>query len=601
MANALRAGTERAILIVGHGSRDDAGANEFRAFVATLAPRWPDRVVRGCFLELADPPVIPALEELIATGVRDITVAPCFLFSAGHIKNDVPTAIGVARARHPDVRIRYAASFGIEPRLLDVLDERLAEGALAPDVPPAETAVLLVGRGSTDPDANADLFKLARLFWEGRSFGWVEAAFVSLAPPDVPTGIRRCLALGARQVVVAPVFLFTGVLVRRIAAQAAAVAAERPAARVVVLPHLGGHPLLADLLVQRVDEAEEGRVLVNCDCCLYRVPLRGFEQRYAQAQGSDAAHGLRGVALQHGHAHQHGRSAEHGGPMPTTGAGCAQAAGGQGHGHVHDTHDYAPSAAGPAGHAFVGHDHGHHHHEPPALVTPAPGTLLQRYGLPPDEIERLSLARLERRLGDRLRVPPEARGVALRMLYAAGDASLAEMLRISDGAVAAGLRALAAGAPLVADVKMVAVALDRRRAQQLGAPILCAIDEPRVLREAHEAGLPRAAVAMRRLARRAPGGIYVIGNAPTALLQLLDLVDTGAAWPALVVATPLGFVSAAEAKDELAARAIPFVTVLGTRGGSAVAAAAANALLRLATSGLAADELPGALPSARAE
>jgi precorrin-8X/cobalt-precorrin-8 methylmutase len=180
-----------------------------------------------------------------------------------------------------------------------------------------------------------------------------------------------------------------------------------------------------------------------------------------------------------------------------------------------------------------------------------------------------------------------AREVALRMLYAAGDADLADLLHVSDDAIAAGLRALASGAPLVADVKMVAVALDRQRAQQLGVPVLCAIDDPRVQREAAATGLPRAAVAIRRLVRRAPTGIYVVGNAPTALLQLLDLVDLGVARPALVIATPLGFVAATEAKEELVARALPCITVRGTRGGSAVAAAAANALLRMATRGLA--------------
>ncbi|MBI2321900.1 MAG: precorrin-8X methylmutase, partial [Chloroflexi bacterium] len=364
-----------------------------------------------------------------------------------------------------------------------------------------------------------------------------------------------------------------------------AAASAHPAARVVVAAHLGGHPLLADLLVQRVEEAEEGRVAVNCDCCLYRVPLRGFEHRYAQAQDSDAAHGLRGAWREHAHGHAHGHTQV---PQDDGAREPAPA-------HLDRVWRRGPTHEQ---HGTQDHRHEHCHHSDGEPVS-APGTLLQRYGLPPDEIERLSLARLERRLGDRLRVPPAARDVALRMLYAAGDADLVDALRISDDAAAAGLRALAAGAPLVADVKMVAVALDRRRAQQLGVPVLCAIDDPRVQREAQETGRPRAAVAIRRLVRRAPRGIYVVGNAPTALLQLLDLVDTGAARPALVIATPLGFVAATEAKDELAARAVPFITVLGTRGGSAVAAAAANALLRIATRGLAAaEEVHISLPDA---
>ncbi len=289
---------KRAVLVIGHGTRDGAGTAEFRHFVRTCAPHWPDRRVEPCFLELADPPVLPALEAVIAAGVGDIVVAPAFLLGAGHIKNDVPTAIDAARARHPGVTIRCAAPLGVEPRLLRVLDARIAtcdSGA----IPATETAILLVGRGTSDPDANADVYKLGRLLWEGRAWRNVECAFIGQTRPSLGEGLARCAALGARRVIVAPLFLFTGVLLERIGRQVGEQAAHYPGIDLAVAPHLGADPLLAELLAQRVREAESGRVGMGCDTCVYRAPLVGFEDRAGMPRASDLRHGLRG----HGHAH----------------------------------------------------------------------------------------------------------------------------------------------------------------------------------------------------------------------------------------------------------------------------------------------------------
>jgi precorrin-8X/cobalt-precorrin-8 methylmutase len=208
--------------------------------------------------------------------------------------------------------------------------------------------------------------------------------------------------------------------------------------------------------------------------------------------------------------------------------------------------------------------------------------LLERYGLGPIATEELSLHRVDdalRGTGDW--TGPEAE-IVRRIVYAAGDPALAPLVSIHPGAVRAGLAALGAGEPILADVRMVAVALDRRRLDACGAPIRCAIDAPGAAEEAQRRGVTRAAAGMALLADGLAGGIVVVGNAPTALLALLDLVDAGRARPALIVGTPVGFVAAAEAKAELAARDLPFITIEGTRGGSAVAAAALNALARLA-------------------
>lgn len=214
-------------------------------------------------------------------------------------------------------------------------------------------------------------------------------------------------------------------------------------------------------------------------------------------------------------------------------------------------------------------------------MTATTRTLVERYVLAPDAIEALSLSRVRASVGD-LGLPPADTAIVERMVYAAGDMALASNIRVHPQAVAAGAAALRAGCAVVADVNMVTVAVNQTALSAFGCPLECGIADQTVAAEAKASGLPRAVIAMRRLAPALDGGIAVIGNAPTALLALLDLIDEGTMRPALIIGTPVGFVAAAESKDELMARDVPYVTIAGTRGGSAVAAAAMNALLRLA-------------------
>lgn len=209
-------------------------------------------------------------------------------------------------------------------------------------------------------------------------------------------------------------------------------------------------------------------------------------------------------------------------------------------------------------------------------------TLLERYGLPPAAIEALSLQRVAAAIQAPEGWSPQERTVAHRVVYAAGDVGLASLIRFQGGPIDAGCAALRRGCSIVTDVRMVEVALDRARSASLGCTVSCAIDDPAVAQEARKLNVARAAVAMRQAAAKLDGGIAVIGNAPTALLALLDLVDSGSARPALIIGMPVGFVAAAESKQELLARRIPAISIEGSRGGSALAAAALNALLRLA-------------------
>ena len=179
----------------------------------------------------------------------------------------------------PRFELEYHSLLGPHPALIDLLAARIA--AVAGDTPPA---VLLVGRGSTDPDANADVVKTARLLWEGRDYPLAETAFVSLARPDVAEGLERCRLLGARRIVVARYFLFPGVLPDRVAEQSAAYAAAHPELEIACAGVLGDCDEIAALVWERYHEALAGDIRMNCDVCVYRIAMPGFEHRVGEPQ-----------------------------------------------------------------------------------------------------------------------------------------------------------------------------------------------------------------------------------------------------------------------------------------------------------------------------
>ncbi|MFJ6215777.1 sirohydrochlorin chelatase [Streptomyces sp. NPDC092296] len=296
-----------ALLLVGHGTRDDAGAEAFRTFVDGLRGRLPGVPVGGGFIELSPPPLADAVAELVAAGARRFAAVPLVLVSAGHAKGDIPAALVREKERHQGTAFSYGRPLGPHPALLTVLERRLDEVLDPADR--AETTVLLVGRGSTDPDANAEVLKVARLLWEGRGLAGVEAAFVSLADPDVPAGLERCRRLGAGRIVVLPYFLFTGILPDRVDQQAAEWAAAHPEVEVRRAGVMGATEELAELVLERYREALAGDLRMNCDTCVYRVAMPGFEDKVGAEQRPH--HHPDDPGHSHGHGHQHGHSHAH--------------------------------------------------------------------------------------------------------------------------------------------------------------------------------------------------------------------------------------------------------------------------------------------------
>ncbi len=265
------------MLVVGHGSRDADGVDEFWALAETIRAVTGDLMTGFGFIELASPTVDEAIDDLVARGATEIVSVPLVLLSAGHLKNDGPAALARARARHPGVRFSLARDLGIEPYVLEVAADRIRDAAGAAD--PEKLGVALIGRGSSDPDACADLWKIGRLLADGRGLGTVEPGFVSVAMPSVPEALERLRRLGAAIAVVAPFFLFPGVLRDRIYAEAAEWASDHPEVDVRGAGHLGPDPRLARLVLQRYREARDGDVRMNCDLCAYRVQLPGYESK----------------------------------------------------------------------------------------------------------------------------------------------------------------------------------------------------------------------------------------------------------------------------------------------------------------------------------
>ena len=265
-----------AIVLVGHGSRV-AGANqEFLRFAALLQESSSLPVEPG-FIELAEPTLPEALGRAAATA-REVAVLPFVLFAASHVKSDIPLHIQTARARYPRVRFAEGAPIGLHPGVLEILEDRVgdAQRAARPRAD-LETALLFVGRGSSDPDANSDLVKLARLFWEGRAFAAAEVAFCGVTRPLVPEALRLLARARPRRIVVIPYLFFAGVLEQRLRAEVAEFRNGHPWVEVLMTAPLGVEPRLVDVLLARYREALAGTATMTCDLCKYKVSLAGFE------------------------------------------------------------------------------------------------------------------------------------------------------------------------------------------------------------------------------------------------------------------------------------------------------------------------------------
>lgn len=290
-------------LLVGHGSRRAEAIAQFNHFVSDFAALT-GQPAHSCFLELAEPDMASGLEHAAreAGAGGTVVVLPIFLGAANHEKNDVATAIQWARQHFPDVMFRYATPLGPHAQLIALLDLRLREAheRAADALPVEESSVLVVGRGSSDPDSNSELARTAHLLFENRPYRFVTYAFQAVARPTIEEALHYCYATGTRQVLVAPYILFTGRVYEDILAVSSQVAA-RLGLRVIHAAYLAPHPWLLEVAQQRWQEALEGSARMTCDICKYRFPMAGYEDQVREPQHTHHLHG----GHDHSHSSQH--------------------------------------------------------------------------------------------------------------------------------------------------------------------------------------------------------------------------------------------------------------------------------------------------------
>ncbi|MDZ7849651.1 MAG: sirohydrochlorin chelatase [Halodesulfurarchaeum sp.] len=332
--------TNTPVILAGHGSRREESNEQVKQVAAALEDQLGERVMPA-YIELTEPLVDEAIETL-APESDSVTVVPLSLFAAGHVKNDIPLFVQHARQAYPDVEFAYGSNLGARPELIEIVGDRIAAAAAEMDADPEtdDVAVVFVARGSSDPDANAEAYRLARLIQEGRPYTRVEPTFIGITEPRLDRTLEEVARHDPDGTIVVPYMLGDGVLTRRIHDEAEAFDDEHPTIETATTGVLGLDDRLIRALEHRVMEARQGAVSMPCDRCIYKVTLAD----YADEVGGEKAfvhaleHTLAHVSDDHGHGHDHSHGEE-------------------GHDHGHETDSSHEHAVGQAD----GHGHGDRH------------------------------------------------------------------------------------------------------------------------------------------------------------------------------------------------------------------------------------------------
>jgi precorrin-8X/cobalt-precorrin-8 methylmutase len=530
--------TDYAIVIAGHGSRDPEGVSEFEQLAKLVRQRAGERHVEHGFLEFARPTIDEAARTLITNGDQRIAIVPLVLLAANHAKNDLPTEVLALQQEFPENQLHYGSALHLHPNILRLFRQRIVEAeALSPQkVRRSESCLVVVGRGTTDPDANSDVSKLARMLQEGMGFGGSYVCYSGTAKPLVADGLRQAVRLGFERIIVAPFFLFTGILVKRIYEATDAIAAGHPRTEFLKADYLGIHPLLADAFLERAAETITGKAAMNCSLCKYRVQIIGYEKELGEPQRAHHLHSRGGTrrinSVTNGMFDQTGNRSIV--ANPTT-----------------DEQELAPTERESLHNGYV-----------------------------PHPIEEESF-RIIDGLRDWSSIPEPEKSVIQRLVHTSGDSDIVDDIFISPGAIEAGIKALTRRVPIVTDVTMVQSGLRRALLQRLGLRTLCTVHDEETRLIAESENITRSAAGIRRAWNRFGNNLLIaIGDAPTAVEEALRLVVEQNWRPHLIIGVPVGFIGTQECKEELrSCLRVPRITNRGTRGGSPWAAAIVNAML----------------------
>lgn len=296
---------QRPLLMIGHGTKDEDGRQSFLDFAAAYQELDRSRPVVPCFLELTEPTIQEGIDCCIEQGYTELSVLPILLFAARHNKFDITNELDRAKIRHPQLKFHYGRHFGITPNILELWRSRLTQ-LDSEKYPRSETVLLFVGRGSSDPDANGDVYKLARILWEGSGYSTVETCFIGITHPRLEEGFRRARLYQPKRIIVLPYFLFTGILVKKIFDITAEQQAQFPEIEMICLPEMGIHNQLLQVMREREIETQLGEVQMNCEMCKFRLAAIS-----KNGNGHNHSHGHDHHHHHHDHNHHHGHSHSH--------------------------------------------------------------------------------------------------------------------------------------------------------------------------------------------------------------------------------------------------------------------------------------------------
>lgn len=384
------------VMICGHGSRSQAAVDEF----ALLAEKLPVYLPAGWemeygYLEFANPVIRDGLDKLRAKGCDRILAVPGMLFAAMHSKNDIPTVLNTYAAKH-GLSVSYGRELGVDPKMIAAAGARAMEAvaeanATHGEVALHDTCLVVIGRGASDPDANGNVAKIARMLQEGLGFGWCEVGYSGVTFPLVEPCLQHAAKLGYKRILVLPYFLFTGILIDRIYGFTDQVAAEHPDIQFIKALYLRDHEAVLQTFAERVQEQMSDTPPPNCGQCGYRAQVLSLEDGASHViTAEERSHPAFGAvppatcvlckyrtqvlgfeaevgAVQESHHHHvEGQGASAPGSNVSDCKLCDTFCTGlcrleAQHDHHHG-HDHSHTHGHDHGHS---HDHGHHHHHAP--------------------------------------------------------------------------------------------------------------------------------------------------------------------------------------------------------------------------------------------
>ncbi len=275
---------KKGILLCGHGTRRKSGTDSFKELVGILKERYSDYEVDYGFLEFNHPLYEAAVGRMYEKGVREIYALPVILFAGSHAKNDIPYEMNAIQSNYEGLTIKMGTHLGVNTHLLELSKKRILEEEIKhTKVDRKETCLVVVGRGTTDPDANSDVHKLACMLGEGMGFGFTTVGYSGTAYPSVTEALALVDKLPFTRTIVIPFFFFTGILLERIYKQVEDFGALSEK-EYIYTKAFGSDEYVLKAFDERLDEAINGTANMNCQLCKYRKQIIGFEEEQGKEQ-----------------------------------------------------------------------------------------------------------------------------------------------------------------------------------------------------------------------------------------------------------------------------------------------------------------------------